>query len=683
MPVPLNDDIRGDAQAALAELSLEETVAMLSGHGFFEDFAETRRYCSTPYRIGGGNERLGLPQGRFTDGPRGVVTGRSTCFPVPMARGASFDPALEARIGDAIGRECRAQGANLFGGVCINLLRHPAWGRAQETYGEDPHHLGEMGAALVRGVQRHNVIATIKHFAANSMENARFEVDVQLDARTLHEVYLPHFKRCIDEGAGAVMSAYNQVNGAYCGHNAVLLRDILKARWGFTGFVYSDFVRGCYSAQAVAAGLDVEAPDTMHFGPKLLAAVDDGNVARDQIDEAARRVLETLWRFETAPDPEDYDPAVVACDAHVALAREAAEQSMVLLRNDGQLPWDPAAIRSIAVIGPYADRVNLGDRGSSNVEPPHALSFAEGLRRYGGERFEVLCDDGADLERAAKLAARADALVIAVGNSYRSEGEYIPGDIALDGGTVGADGAIGGDRDALTLDGAERALVARLCAVNERHLVAVMSGSAVLIDDAFEACRALMMTWYPGMQGGAALARLLFGAVNPSGKLPFVVPRRESDLPYFDKNAKTIEYGFDHGYVHLDRSATEPAYPFGFGLSYTAFEIGMPAITVNESDLQVSVAVTNVGARAGAEVLQLYVAPPGQALARERKRLKAFRKVFLAAGEQRVETFAIALDDLRYFDSSRDDWRLEPGTYALLVGNAASAEHLKSAEFTL
>ncbi len=198
----------------LGELSLEEKVAMLSGHGFMKQVAEDGRYCARMYHIGAGNERLGVPPLLFNDGPRGVAMGQSTCFPVSMARGASFDVDLERRIGDAIGREMRAHGGNLFGGVCINLLRHPAWGRAQETYGEDPFLLGEMGAALVRGVQHHNVVATPKHFAANSMENVRFTVDVKLDERALREVYLPHFKRCIDAGALAVMSAYNQLNGS-------------------------------------------------------------------------------------------------------------------------------------------------------------------------------------------------------------------------------------------------------------------------------------------------------------------------------------------------------------------------------------------------------------------------------------------------------------------------------------
>jgi beta-glucosidase len=214
-----------------------------------------------PYRAGGGIERLGVEPLTFTDGPRGVARGQSTCFPCSMARGATFDIGLERRIGEAMGKEARAQGCTLSGAVCINLLRHPAWGRAQETYGEDPHHLGQMGAALGLGIQAHGVIATIKHFALNSMENARFVIDVSIDERSLHEIYLPHFKHCIVAGIGSVMSAYNKVNGEYCGQNRWLLTDILRSEWGFSGFTHSDWVMGVHQPYGASAGLDIENPE--------------------------------------------------------------------------------------------------------------------------------------------------------------------------------------------------------------------------------------------------------------------------------------------------------------------------------------------------------------------------------------------------------------------------------------
>ena len=254
-------ELEQTVSAILDAASLEEKVAMMSGRGFFQAMQEDgMRWGARPYRAGAGCERLGVPALYFTDGPRGVARGNSTCFPVTMARGASWDRDLERRIGEVMSIEIRAQGCNLSGAVCVNLLRHPGWGRAQETYGEDPFHVGELGAALSVGLQTHNVIATVKHYAVNSIENARFKVDVQVDERTLREVYLPHFKRILDAGCASVMSAYNKLNGEYCGQHRELLTDILRHDWGFDGFVHSDWIMGVYHPYGAAAGLDIETP---------------------------------------------------------------------------------------------------------------------------------------------------------------------------------------------------------------------------------------------------------------------------------------------------------------------------------------------------------------------------------------------------------------------------------------
>jgi beta-glucosidase len=340
----------------LARMSLVEKVRLMTGRTALltmgVDHYLLRHYNRRPYPAGG-LPRLGVPPIRFSDGPRGVTMGRATCFPVAMARGASWDPELEERIGEAMGREVRALGGNFFAGVCVNLLRHPAWGRAQETYGEDPHLLGEMGSALVRGVQRHNVMACVKHFACNSIENARFSVDVQLGERTLREVYLPQFRRCLQAGAAAVMGAYNRVRGRYCCQNPHLLTTILREAWGFEGIVVSDFLYALYDTrEAVLAGLDVELPTPRFYGPRLLTAVRRGEVPEAAVDRSARRVLATVLRFASAPDPQRYSRRLVACAEHVALARESAEKSLVLLQNEGNLlPWDRAGVRRLAVIG--------------------------------------------------------------------------------------------------------------------------------------------------------------------------------------------------------------------------------------------------------------------------------------------------------------------------------------------
>ena len=663
----------------LGELSLEEKIAMLSGHGFMQQIAEDGgRYCARLYHVGAGNPRLGIPPLLFMDGPRGIDMGSSTCFPVSMARGASFDRDLERRIGDAIGRELRSHGGNLFGGVCINLLRHPAWGRAQETYGEDPYLLGELGAALTRGVQHHNVIATAKHYACNSLENARFTVDVQIDERALREVYLPHFKKCIDAGAGAVMSAYNRVNGRYCGHHPELLTRILKEEWGFDGYVYSDFILGCRGADAAAAGLDVEAPDTIHFGQKLLDAVRAGEVPETRIDDAVRRVLRALLRTLATPDPEHYAPETIASAAHVALAREAAEKSIVLLRNEGALPFEPSLAR-LLVLGALADQPNLGDHGSSRVFPPEVVTPLAGLRAALPSGCEITHHPGDDLAQVSRMAAAADAVLVVAGYTHEDEGEYIPVEMNA-GGT-----ASGGDRLELGLSEAQETLIRTAAAANGRTVVAVMAGSAVLMESWRHQVAGILMLWYPGMQGGAALANILLGRVNPSGRLPFTIPVRAEDLPFFDREAREIPYDLWHGYTRLEHAGTAPAYPFGFGLGYSEFAYSQPSVRFDAAleSLRVDVQVRNTGARPGETVVQVYAGLERQDPQQPRKRLCGFDRVALEAGASARVSLTVALRELASFDVEARYWRVPGEAWRIWAGSSSDASDLKSATLPL
>lgn len=668
LPAP-DDHLHERVAALLDAMSLEEKVWMMSGHGFSRQFRTTRRYCDTPYAIGGGNERLGVPHFYFTDGPRGVVTGAATAFPVPMARGASFDADLEWRIGDAIGRECRAVGATLFGGVCINLLRHPAWGRAQETYGEDPVLLGELGAALVEGVQQHNVVATIKHFACNSMENARFRIDVRIAPRPLRELYLYHFERCVAAGAGAVMSAYNRVNGDWCGHNRGLLTDILRGDWGFEGFVYSDFLLGCHGADAANAGLDVEAPETRHFGDELLAAVAAGAVPEATIETAARRVLTTLSRFTERPDPERYEPALLACPQHRALALEAAEKSIVLLQNRDVLPLR-VDIERLALIGRLADLPNLGDRGSSNVHPPEVTTPRAGLQDALGLET-VGYSDGSDVQQAAAMAAAAQVAVVVVGFTHEDEGEYIPGrDASLQG-----EGAIGGDRDPLDLKDEDVELIRSVCAANAQTVVVLMAGSAVLMESWKDLPAAILMLWYPGMRGGEALARVLLGAASPSGRLPFTIPADPADLPAFDRDADSIDYDLWHGYGRFDVDGREPAFPFGFGLGYSRFAFEAPLPERCEDGVRAVIGVTNIGSRSADCVVPLFVVPPlDSQVAMWPRRLAAFTRVSLDAGERAEVTLQVPERLLQFWDEPGHRFRTVPGEWGFEVGFRGSPE---------
>lgn len=687
-------------EAVLAQASLEEKIAMMSGWGFFQQFkADDGLWGASPYQAGARCDRLGVPAFYFSDGPRGVARGNSTCFPVTMARGATFDTGLERRIGEVIGIEMRAQGCNLSGAVCINILRHPAWGRAQETYGEDPYLLGEMGAALSEGIQTHNVAATVKHFAANSVENARFQIDVRMDERALHEVYLPHFRRVIEAGCLTVMSAYNKLNGEYCGENRNLLTDILRGEWGFEGFVHSDWVLGVYTPWGAAAGLDIENPEPVHYGKKLRQAVESGAIAASVIDTACRRILTVLFTLQAAQDPlESYAPSLVASPAHCALAREAAVKSAVLLRNEGAALPLPEAAR-IAVAGRLADTINIGDSGSSRVRPPYVITPLAGLIEALGEDCVRYAGNEADPVAAAAAAQDAEAVIVVVGYTAEQEGEYIPGDINLgqvadalpDGVREASEAAnperkggkpVGGDRDNLGLPADQVALIKAIAAVHPRVVVVIEAGSAVIVRDWIEDVQAALQIFYPGMEGGHALASVLTGVQNPAGRLPFTVARDAAHYPFFDKNADTITYDLWHGYAKFDREGLEPEFAFGHGLSYTRFSYrALRARAKIDGDLAVQVSVSNTGDRAGEEVVQLYVSAPGKLAERWSKQLKGFERIHLEPGETRSVRFTVAARDLAFRRNGA--WITEPGTYGVHVGGSSKPSALISASVQL
>jgi beta-glucosidase len=681
-------EISETVEAILAEATLEEKVGMMSGKGFFQAYAEDKGvWGARPYRAGGGIDRLGVPSLYFTDGPRGVARGNSTCFPCSMARGASFDPDLEYRIGQIMGIEARAQDCNLSGAVCFNLLRHPAWGRAQETYGEDQYHLGIMGAALGTGIQAHNVIATVKHFALNSMENARFRVDVKVDERTLHEVYLPHFKFALDAGVATVMSAYNKMNGEYCGQNRILLTDILRGEWGFDGFVHSDWVMGVYKLYGAPAGLDIENPEPMIFGEKLTKAVQDGQIEPQVIDQACRRILTVLYRFSCAQDPlEDYPLSLVACPDHVAVALEAAEKSAVLLTNDGVLPLDRTRVKTLAVLGKLSAAENTGDNGSSRVRPPYAVTPLEGIQRASNAFgiSQIVTGDEDDLIAAAAAAASADAIVVVVGNTAQDEGEFIPGDIALGQADTKSDVsdalaeamaerppqpvAIGGDRSDLSLRAEQCALIDTAAASGKPVVVVIISGSAILVEGWHDKVSAILQTFYSGMEGGTALANLLYGIVSPSGKLPFTVAKSAEDYPYFDRDADEIEYGYYHGYALMDKEGHTPRFAFGHGLSYANFTYRALKVRIAGDSVQISVAVRNDSGVEADEIAQAYISFPGIAADRPVKQLKAFQRVPIAPGQTEIIDMAIQLSDLAWRNPKTHAWEIETGTYQLMVG---------------
>jgi len=677
-----DEEVDGYARKLLAEMTLRQKVLQMSGDSSLWDVLklitiEKGKYNDTPITAGA-DTRLAIPPIGFSDGPRGVVMNHSTAFPVAMARGASWDRDLQRRFGDVVGKEIRAQGGTLWGGVCVNLLRHPSWGRAQETLGEDPYLLGELSVPSVEAVQAHNVMGCAKHYALNSIEETRTKVDVRVDERTLREVYLPHFKRLADANVASFMSAYNKVNGDYSGESRHLLREVLKEEWGYRGFVMSDFFVGVYDGKKAAlAGLDLEMPWTVAYGRALVTAVEKGEVPLTLIDEAVLRLLRRKIEYATRPDPMAYPASLVRAPEHAALAREVAEKGTVLLKNEGGLlPLDEATLRSVAVLGRLADSPNLGDYGSSRVYPPATVTVVEGLRGALGAG-RVVHEPGADLARARSAAKAASVVVVVAGFDQSDEGEYIPQKPNRD--------EWGGDRDDLALKAVDRELILAAAAENPRTIVILIGAAAITVEEWHEKAGAILMAFYPGEQGGAALSRLLLGRASPSGKLPFTVPKDASLLPPFDNEALSVEYGYYHGYTLAEKKGWEPRYPFGHGLSYTTYAYANLALDSEEVKadgvVHASVDVTNAGSRPGEEVVQLYVGFPASKVDRPAKLLRGFEKVTLAPGETRRVTIPVAVKDLAYYDPAAKAWAVERMAYPVFVGPSSRQADLLRTSF--
>ena len=532
-PVAMTDEAADRAAADLvSKMTLEEKVDQMTGSGLAPMVLDMLVRDEVGLVYSGANDRLGIPPIAFTDGPRGVGVGRSTSFPVAIARAASWDLDLQRRVGDAIGQEARAQGANYWGGLCLNLVRHPSMGRAQETYGEDPWLTGEMGAAILEAVQRHNVMACAKHFALNSMETARYKNDVEIDERTLQEVYFPHFRKAVEHGVASFMSAYNKVRGEWCGENRYLLTTVLREQWGFAGFVTSDWIDGLHDGvRGVHAGLDIEMPAGQFYGRNLKSLVGRGEVPRADIDASVRRIVRTKLVYLTRPDPQTYARDLVASAEHVALAREAAEKSMVLLKNDGAvLPFDRTRIKRLAVVGHLADADNTGDRGSSHVKAPHYTSALDGLRAYLGAGATVWHADGSDLDEVRRVARDADAVVVVAGTRWDEVGEYVTDDAGKTPRGPAEKRPMreklpfrdkplveisGGDLVPLSLKSRDVRVIDAAARANPRTVVALVGGTVYTMEEWKNEVPSIVMAWYFGMEGGHALARLLFGDVNP------------------------------------------------------------------------------------------------------------------------------------------------------------------------
>lgn len=652
-----SEDSEARVDDLVSQMTLEEKVSQMAGDsGIMLPEGET--LFNVP-----GVERLGIPPFKMADGPRGVGTVEgATTFPVGMARGATWDPGVEQRVGAAMGRELRAAGGNVLLAPTINILRHPSWGRSQETYGEDVHHLSRMGVAFVEGVQQY-VLANPKHYAANSIEDTRFGLDVTIDERTLREIYLPHFRAAVLEGgAASVMSAYNSVNGQFCGENEQLLNQILKTEWGFDGFVLSDWLFGTHSTLGSALnGLDLEMPVANVYGNRLLAAVRSGDVPESIIDDAVRRMVRKKLQHRL-DEPSDLDESVLANDEHLALAREAAIKGSVLLKNESSaLPLDEGSLTRIAVIGILADTPNTGDTGSSSTKPSFVVTPLQGIEEAvgAGVTIDHVAKDMIESADAAVIEA-ADAAIVVTGLTAEDEGE----------GLIAA-----GDRVDLDLSAERIQLIKDVAAIHDRTIVVLEGGGAITMGGWLPDVEALLMVWYPGQMGGHAVADLLFGHANPSGKLPITFPTGLNQLPPFDNESLEVTYDYFHGYRYVDRNGSNPEFPFGFGLSYTTFTIDNLRSSQTQARTGDVVSfradVTNTGTVAGEEVVQLYVSYPGSSVERAERELKGFAKVVLDPGETRTVQIDLPVNSLAYYDVTQQAWALEGLEHEVHVGTSS------------
>ena len=654
---------------------------------FFGSFILKEKF---PHIYVGRNDRLNIPPWVLSDGPRGArvldknISAVST-FPVAMARAASWNTSLEYQVHDVISKEMRANKTNYAATPCINLLRHPGWGRAQETYGEDPWLLGEFGVAAVKGIERNNVMACPKHFALNSIENSRWVIDVSIDERTLREVYLPHFKKVIQKGKPAsIMSAYNKVRGTYSGSNRELLTEILRNDWGFDGFISTDWMYGIYDGiEAINAGLNVEMPWQDEYSYDIIKeGIKEGKIKIEQIDNLVYNSLKTRLKYAFSYDSIEYNQKLILKSDHIELARKAAEESMVLIKNEKILPFKIMENMRVGVFGNLADLKNTGDMGSSNSSSPYVITPYQGIKNYfKNTDTEVIYDDGNNLDKTIKIAENLDQIIIVVGYTFKDEGEYIMsrGQMLKSAEAkelVGVEG-IGGDRENLELSKKDYELITEISKVNDNVVVVYVGGSAINMNKWIDEIPAILFSWYSGMEGGNALAKILYGDVNPSGKLPFTIAKNDEDYPYFNPFTDTITYGYYHGYTLFEKYDKEIAYHFGHGLSYSNFLIDNFRIIDNDTDKIVfSTDIKNNSKIKGKEVLQLYVGFENSKINRPLKLLRDFKKLELEPGEKKTVLLSVDIEDLAYYNDEEKRWEVEDIKYNFYVGNSSDNKKL-------
>ena len=650
--------------ALLRRMTLEEKVSLLAG----VDNWHTQKI-----------ERLGIPSMKVTDGPHGArtmddtdpkLTIHATCFPTGVALAATWNPDLIHRVGAAIGEETRARGCSILLGPCVNIHRSPLGGRNFESYSEDPYLSSQMTVAIITGIQSRGVSACVKHFALNNSEFERMTISSEVDERAMREIYFRSFEKAAKvAGAWSVMCSYNRVNGTHASENYRLLTEILKDEWGFKGLVMSDWFATHSTTPVANAGLDLEMPGpARYFGKALLKSVKSGEVDIKTINDKVRRILRVMINTGALDGKIVTSSNIKEFPAHRKLAREVAEECIVLLKNDNHILPLKKSLRSIAVIGPNAAAASIQGGGSAHVSPYYQVAPLDALKELCGNKVKITYEPGCNaslapglLERAVKAAARTDAAIIFVGLTDKHESE-------------------GYDRKDMDLPAVQKELIGKVAAVNPNTIVVLNNGSPLAMDPWIENVPAVVEAFFPGQECGRAITAVLFGGVNPSGKLPDTFPRRYEDNPTFanypGKNGKVLyEEGIFVGYRHYDAKNIKPLFPFGHGLSYTSFKYSnlniSPAEAKAGDKIKVSVDVKNIGKVAGKEVVQLYVSDVVSRVPRPPKELKAFQKISLLPGETKTVRFTLDIEALSFYNPALKKWVAKPGKFEILVGSSS------------
>ena len=647
------------ASLLLAALTQDEKLSLLAG----ASSDHTGQTAAVP--------RLGLRTAYITDDGVAVKQGSSTALPIPLAIAAAFDPSMATLAAGVVGGEARAKGNDVILGPTVNIMRTPLGGRTFEAYGEDPYLVASTAVAWIESAQSQGVIAEVKHFCCNNQEGQLGLIGEKnysssdLDERTLREIYLPAFEAAVKTAhAGMVMCAYNRVNDDWACENRHLLTDILKREWGFAGLVGSDWqAYGNTTVAEMQNGLDLEMPTAMTYSPTLVsAALTGGLVTEPEVDDHVHRLLRTLFAFgffDRAPYVND--DAQIDKAGHAAVAQRIEEGAITLLKNDRILPLEASRLHSIALIGPQANRFENGN-GTVDVKPFTSTTPLQAITQRAGPNVHVAYDDGSDPARAASVAHSADVAIVFASDS---EGEY------MEKACASVDCTNGGRT------GSQDSLIATIAAANPHTVVVLETGDPVLTPWRGDV-KGLLEAWYPGEEGGTALARVLFGDADPGGRLPATFPASEADLPTAGDPTKypgvtDVYYkeGIDVGYRWYDAHDIAPAFPFGYGLSYTSFDYRNLRLTPTPGAAQVanvSVDVVNTGRRAGSDVPQLYIGDPSFT-GEPPKQLKGYQKVSLGPGRRQRLSFAIDSRALSVWNVGANTWQVSPGCYEVMIGH--------------